>query len=478
MADRPNPFSHQEIERELDFSVQDWEQTPEPVKQHLVKCHQAISEQQQTISQLQARIDSLEAKLNRNSSNSSQPPSSDSPFKKPADEPKKKAKPRAKKGRKGHRVKLLQATETRNVHPERCTCGCTEFEDLQPYYTHQHIELPRIVMQVIHFVLYKGRCRHCGKVNKGYVPAPYQTGYGSRFSALIVELVGMAGNSRDMVQTFCASVLDIPISLGAIQKVVDRASAAIKPHYEAIRDKARASKINHFDETPWYKAGRLNWLWVMANSVVAFFMIDPHRSKEAFEKLIGLWNGIMVSDNYAVYRKWVNQRQTCLSHLIRKAKGLAERADPELSHFGTWAAKELQRLVKMAHAPPTIGQWRAFYARLCRLIALYRDSKSAAGTFARRLEEEMDSLFVFLIEEGVEPTNNFAERIIRFGVLWRKRSQGTKSEKGNRWVERILSLRQTCRLHNKSTFAVLVEAFDSYFKEQSPELAWISHAGE
>jgi transposase len=347
---------------------------------------------------------------------------------------------------------------------------------LEPYYTHQHIELPEILMLVIHFILYKGRCTRCGKVNKGYVPSEFQTGYGARLSALIVELAGIAANSREMVQTFCSSVLGVPISLGAIQKVIDRASKAIQAHYEAIRDKARASEINHLDETPWHNGGKLNWLWVMANSVVAFFMIHTHRSKEAFDQLIGTWAGILVSDNYAVYRKWVNKRQTCLAHLIRKAEGLAERADPELARFGNWTRKELQRLVKMANAPPTIGEWRTFYARLCRLIALYRDSKSEAGTFARRLEEEMDTLFVFLVEEGVQPTNNLAERTIRFGVLWRKRSQGTKGEKGNRWVERILSLRQTCRLQMKSSFEVLTDALTCYFKEQKPDLTWISQA--
>jgi transposase len=329
---------------------------------------------------------------------------------------------------------------------------------------------------VIHFVLYKGRCSRCGKVNKAYVPGEFQTRYGPRLSALIVELAGIAANSREMVQTFCSSVLRIPISLGAIQKVIDRVSKAIQPHYEAIRDKARASEINHLDETTWHKGGKLNWLWVMANPVVAFFMIHTHRSKEAFERLIGAWSGILISDNYAVYRKWVNKRQTCLAHLIRKAEGLAERADPELASFGNWTRKELQRLVKMANAPPSIGEWRSFYARLCKLIALYRDSKSEAGTFARRLEEDMDTLFVFLVEEGVEPTNNLAERTIRFGVLWRKRSQGTKSDKGNRWVERILSLRQTCRLRAQSSFEVLVDAMDCYFKEQNPDLTWISQA--
>jgi transposase len=271
-------------------------------------------------------------------------------------------------------------------------------------------------------------------------------------------------------------VLRIPISLGAIQKVIDRASKAIEHHYEAFKSKARASSINHIDETPWYKGGKLNWLWVMANPVVAFFMIHTNRSREAFEKLIGAWSGILVSDNYIVYQKWVNKRQSCLAHLIRKALGLAQRSNPELSSCGKWAAKELERLVKMAKGPPTIGEWRAFFARFCHLIALYRDSKSEAGTFVRRLEEEMETLFTFLTEEGVEPTNNFGERMLRFAVLWRKRSQGTKSDKGNRWVERILSLRQTCRLHAMSTFDVLVEAFTCFFQEQQPDLRWISQA--
>lgn len=426
---------------------------------------------------LEKRVEELEAKLGANSSNSNRPPSSDSPFSKPAPA-KAKAKPKARKKRQGHRQQMLPPTATRPIAPQRCTCGCDAFKELKPYYTHQHIELPKIEMEVTHFVLLKGRCTRCGKPGKGYVPAPFQAGFGPRFSALIVELAGMAGNSRDMVRTFCASVLDIPISLGAIQKVIDRASQAIAPHYEAIKEEARRAEINHLDETPWHNGGKLNWLWVMANTAVAFFMVHTHRSKAAFEELIGAWTGILVSDNYGVYRSWVHQRQTCLAHLIRRAEALAQRADPELARFGRWAKKELQLLCQMAHAPPTVGQWRAFYARLCRLIALYQDSTSEAGTFVRRLDEELETLFLFLEKEGVEPTNNFAERIIRFGVLWRKRSQGTRTDKGCRWVERILSLRQTCRLQGKSTFTVLVEAMTSFFKEQDPDLAWIRLAAK
>jgi len=78
------------------------------------------------------------------------------------------------------------------------------------------------------------------------------------------------------------------------------------------------------------------------------------------------------------------------------------------------------------------------------------------------------------VVEGVSPTNNHAERMLRFAVMWRKRSHGVASEKGCRWAERILSVRQTCRLQSRKLFPVLVDAVDSYFKGRKPDLAWIS----
>ena len=451
------------LPKDVQVTEEDLANTPPAVQQLLF----AMAEE---ISRLNKRIEELEAKLAANSSNSNKPPSSNSPYKENAAKKKKKT---GRKKRRGYRQQLLDPTETREVFPTTCSCGCTTFRDIQPYYTHQHIELPEIVMTVIHFILYRGTCIACGKVAKGYVPDEYSPGFGARFSALVAELGGIDGNSRETIQTFCSSVLKIHISRGVIQKIVDRASEAIKPHYGAIRDKARSRDVNHLDETTWKKNGKLHWLWVMASTTVAFFMVHTNRSQAAFDELIGAWDGILISDGYRIYQKWVRQRQTCLAHLIRRAKGLAQRQNPELAKCGKWGRAELQRLCKMAKAPPSESEWRTFYARLCRLIALYRDSDSDAGKFVRHLENEMDSLFTFLVEEGVEPTNNFAERMIRFAVLWRKRSYGTKSDKGNRWVERILSLRQTCRLQGKSTFDVLANAMECYFKDQEPDLEWI-----
>jgi transposase len=298
-------------------------------------------------------------------------------------------------------------------------------------------------------------------------------GYGPRCSALMGELAGTYGKSRRMVQTFCASVLQVPISLGAIQKVLDRVTQALDPSYAAIAMQARQATVNYIDATSWFCRNTLQWLWVMARDTVAFSMMHPHRSQEAFAALIDDWEGLLVSDGYGVYRHWVQRRQTCLAHLIRTARSLAERQHAELAACGTWALAELQRLCPMATAPPTGGEWRAWYARLCKWIDQYHDRPDEAGRFARRLLREMDSLWVFLAQHGVEPTTNRAERALRFGVLWRKRSQGTASTKGNRWVERLLSLRETCRLRARSTYMVLVDAVASLFNGHQPDLSWL-----
>jgi transposase len=267
--------------------------------------------------------------------------------------------------------------------------------------------------------------------------------------------------------------LDFHISLGAIGKVIYRVSEAIKPHYEAIAKVARKSEVNGIDETSWFKNGTLMWLWAMVNSRVAFFMIHKRRSKEAFLALIGDWKGILISDGYGVYQKWINLRQTCLAHLIRIATDLSERLNPDIQSFGEKALLLLQSLCNMAKVKPSEEQWNDFYAKLIDLIFDNHHRKDDAGKLARRLLKELDSLWVFLEVAGVEPTNNNTERGLRFAVLWRKRSQGTRADKGDRWVERILSLKQTARLRGISSFNILTDAMNCYFKEQQPDLSWI-----
>jgi len=419
---------------------------------------------------LEARVEELEAKLNQNSSNSNKPPSSDSAFTKRPELPKRAKKQRK---RKGIRQQCLRPTELVELHPEKCSCGCRTFENQEPYYIHQVIELPEIQATVSHVLLYRGCCQTCGKTAKAHIPHELRTGFGPRLCALVAELAAVHGNSRRAVQDFLFSVIGIPISQGAIQNILDRISLAVAPHYKTIGEAVRTAPVNHVDETTWKRGKTLEWLWLMCNSAAALFMLHSNRSKTAFHSLIKDWQGILVSDGYAVYQQWTHGRQSCLAHLIRQAKGLSERSNPALSRPGAWALKELRLLCRMAKTPPSVGQWSMFYARFIRLISLYREQPDEAGQLVRRLQREMDCLWLFLQENGVAPTNNHAERTIRFAVLWRKRGFGTRVEKGNFFVERLLSLRQTCRLQGKRTFPVLVDAMQALFQEKQPNLLWI-----
>jgi transposase len=439
------------------------ENTPEPVLVVLAEFSEALKV-------LQERVEHLEARLNQNSGNSNKPSSTDNPFQKSASQPKKQTK---RRNHKGSRQQCLRPTEVVELLPDACKCGCHEITDAEPYYIHQVIEFPEIKLDVRHIILYRGRCARCASMNKALIPCEQRSGYGPRLSAMIAEMVGTQADSRRTVQNFCASVLDLPISLGGIQKILDRVSTAIEPHYEAIGDIAHNAPVNHVDETSWRRNGKLTWLWVMGNAFVAFFKVHDERSKKAFEELKGDWNGILVSDDYGLYRKWVGQRQSCLAHLIRRAKGLSERKDARVAGCGKWAYKELRRLCHMSNEPPSVGEWNMFYARFIRLTSKYGTDKNEAGAFARRLRQEMADLWLFLEVEGVEPTNNHAERLLRFAVTWRKSSFGSASEKGERWTERILSLRHTCRLKAKRTYPVLVNAMRAYFHGQQPDLSWI-----
>ncbi len=464
--------------KEFGISEKDLRNTPPSVLNLLFDLLNRLQKLEEENTLLRQKVSNLETKLNRNSSNSSRPPSSDNTYKKKSSDKKtgekEPGKSGGKKGHKGHRQVMLDPTEKRNLQPGPCSCGNSNYLKTTPYHVHQVIELPEIKMEVTHFILHSGKCPCCGKLNKAPIPSESRSGYGPRFSAMIAEMAGTQLCTRRTVQNFCHSVLNVPISLGGIQKIIDRVSVAIEPHYCQIAQESRSVEVNHVDETSWRKKGSLNWLWVMVSSTAAFFMIHPKRSSQAFEDLRQGWEGILVSDGYGVYQKWVGLRQTCLAHLIRDAKGLSEKGNPDIAKFGKWAHAELQRLCHMAHHRPSLGEWNTFNARLTRLISRNDERKDEAGTFARRLTREMDSLWVFLEKEGVDPTNNYAERTLRFAVIWRKVSQGTDSDKGNRWVERILSLRQTCRIQSKRTFPVLVDALRSSFKEEKPDLSWIS----
>src|SRR5215471_18956873 len=211
-----------------------------------------------------------------------------------------------------------------------------------------------------HWRLPQGRCLACGTLCKASLPAEHTSGYGPRLTGFVGEMAGRVGASRSAVPDLCASVFSIALSKGAIQNMVERVSEAIGPPHTAIGEGARTSLVTYIDETSWLLHGTRQWLWVMAHPAVAYFQIHPNRSKAALTQLINDWRGILVSDGYRVYQSWEGLRQSCLAHLIRTAKGLAESVEAGMAHFGGRVHAELQRLCHVKAECPTIGQWRAW----------------------------------------------------------------------------------------------------------------------
>ena len=357
------------------LSQTDWQHTPPTVQAYLFTLHQRLA-------QLQEQIDQLQKRLQRTSKASDKPPASDSPFQRPVSKPDKPAGKRgARTGHPGSGPRLLRPTERRAIYPGPCTCGQGvpgQTVSTAPYHTHQSLPrtrsgvmaLPPIKLHVTHWVLHQGRCSGCGRLRGARLPKAQQTGYGPRLTALIGELSAMHRISRRGVQDLCRSLLGVPISLGAIQRLIDRTSLVIVSHDAAIARLARKARVGYVDETPWYCGHALQWLWSMVTDTVALYRIHPKRSQEAFGSLIKDWRGILVSngDGDGVYQAWGPARQTCLAHLIRRARQLSQRRQAALAPCGQVALKKLQRLCQMAHAPPCGGQWQAWYVRLCRLV--------------------------------------------------------------------------------------------------------------
>jgi transposase len=210
-------MSFQNLPEGLPITVEDWKQTPLSVRAFILQ-------QQELIGQLIQRVEELEAKLGLNSKNSNRPPSSDPPWQRAKRESKGTGKPGAIPGHKGHRQALLEPTQVVPIPPKLCVCGHYEFTNHNPYYTHQHIELPEIEMRIIYFVLQEGECLACGRIGKGVAPEGFHVGHGPRLTGLIGELSGSQRSSRSAVKEFCQSVLRIPISCGGIQRCVDRVS--------------------------------------------------------------------------------------------------------------------------------------------------------------------------------------------------------------------------------------------------------------
>jgi len=437
----------------------------------------------QLVARLEARVRDLEARLNSNSSNSSRPPSAN-PLGAPKPVVKKKSR-RRPGAQPGHPPRLKQLLPPERVQktfqwlPRQCRkcqapLPAQAGPDDPPPSRHQVIDLPPVVAVVTEYQGHARTCPCCGEVTHEPIPRELLAhSVGPRLTVTLSYLTGCHGVSKRGVEEIAADVFDAPIALGTVANLEQEVSAALAaPHQEAVAA-VRAAGVKHADETSWKLRGGLCWLWGAATAGVAAFVIHAKRGAVGLAALLGTTiEGILCSDRWGVYGQVpAARRQVCWAHLKRDFQKVFDGSGPS-----AWVGRRGLRLVKKVFAA-----WHAFQegrvtraqlqaqldpvANRMSLVLLEgtllgEDAKVAA--FCEKVLALEPALWTFTRVAGVEPTNNFMERLLRRAVLWRKRSFGCWSAAGCQFVQRMLTVVQTRRLQGQSVLDYLHDALRAH----------------
>lgn len=446
-----------------------------------------------------ARIAELEAKLGQNSRNSSKPPSTDPPDT-PPPQRKKKSKGRKPGGQPRHEYhgrKLFppeRITKVIEVEPEECGHGCGEFDEnarrSQPR-RHQLLEIPPIVLAIIEYRLLGRLCSKCGRWTWAELPPGVPSrGEGPRLTALIALLNGKYRLAKRQVQEALSDILGVDLSLGTICNLGQEMSDALADPVEEARQYIRRQWLAYLDETGW-KQGQENgrkkraWLWVAATAMVTVFQIATSRGATIAKQMLGEdFAGFIVTDRWSAYN-WVDakRRQLCWSHLIRDLQSFVDRGGRG-AELGSGLLDQVDKMFEWWHRVrdgtldrATFQAWmkpvEVEIIRLLQEASSSTDDKSdklarkTAG-MAREILKLKSALFTFVRVEGIEPTNNFGERQVRPGAMWRRTSFGTQSEAGSRFVERMLTTAATLRQQNRNVLEFLTEAYTAMLSGKTP----------
>ncbi len=415
---------------------------------------------------LEARLSDLEARLSQNSTNSSKPPSSDPPHAKPA--PPKTPSGRQKGGQPGHpkhtRPHLPPDTivELRPGTCDRCSHALAG-DDPEPL-RHQVVELPPVRPVVTEYRRHRLECPNCGRFTCPALPAGARSGYGPRVQAVCALLSGAYRVSKRGVAQLCRDLFGVPISPAGVCDLQRKTAAALEPIVREAHAHI-AGKPANVDETGWREGGKRAWLWVAATASVTVFLVRLSRARGVLADLIPGGPGVLTTDRYPAYGHLPpGGRQVCWAHLRRDFQAMIDRADE-----GSPVGDDL-----LMHADVLLGQWKrvrdgtlsrqGFRTRYLgwvraevRALLGRGAGCGCAGTagVCRELLAVEPALYTFAQVEGVEPTNNAAERALRHAVCWRKTSFGTDSAGGSRFVERVLTAVATCRQQGRDVMTFL-----------------------
>ena len=434
------------------------------------------------IAALERRVKDLEERLGQNSSNSHRPPSSD-----PPGAPSRPAKPKSERkrgGQPGHDGATRELLPTEAVdqviiyRPEVCEvchaplAALPSEKDPLPR-RHQVWELRDKPCYVTEHQEHACTCTKCGHVTRAQMPAEVAcSSFGPKLSGTEAFLTGACGVSRRQVQEIFEDVLEVPIGVGSVSNLEKETTAALGDVHQEAGVHVREAATKNLDETGWKKKGEKCWLWACATALVAFFVIHPSRGKEGFKALMGrVLKGIFNSDRWHIYAARARRaRQVCWSHLARDFQKLVDRGG-ESKIIGEKAKQVVQDIFLVWKDFKNGGIDRETLAMCLRTVQTSFEALMRQGTrvthestakFCQNLLDLGPALWTFIRVEGVEPTNNHAERALRRAVIWRKRSFGADSEGGCRFVERVMTAVMSRRLQKLPVLTFLEAAIRAY----------------
>lgn len=453
----------------LPFSKDVLDRTPPEVLEFVVALCKRLEKMEAELRKAEAKIKELEHRLNLNSSNSSKPPSTDPPDQKQTKEKSKSGRRRG--GQPGHPrnerplVPPEKLKETVDCKPDTCShCGGPlTGEDPHPE-CHQVAELPPVEPEVVEYRVHTLVCKRCGKATHGTLPKGVPKGaFGPRLAAILSLFSGAYRLSKRQIQQLASDLFQLTISTGMICKLERKTAEILEKPYKELAKHIQSQSANA-DETGWKENKKKAWLWVVVAPLATVFRIASSRARTVIVDLLGKKFGQVVGcDRAKMYLRfqWI---QWCWAHLIRDFQAMVDRkgdggeiGESLLDHaenlFAWWNELKEKKITRAAFKHRVGLLKKVFHADLER-GADCKCKKSAAT--CRSLLAGKRNLWTFVNHEGIEPTNNAAERALRFAVIWRRISCGTDSDRGSRFVERILSVVSTCRQQGRNVLEYLV----------------------
>jgi transposase len=433
------------------------------------------------------RIEELERRLNQTSQNSSRPPSSNPPSVKLP--PKRKPsgrKPGGQRGHDGHHRELVAADKVDAVvdhWPSACE-NCRH--DLPPGIRvevgdplrHQVAELPEVLGRVTEYRLHTQECPGCQWATECPWPKDVPTGaFGPRLTGVVAVLTGCYRMSTRMAEEVIRDVFGVQMSLGTVVRCEQTASEIVAPAVEEARAYAQQQAVAHADETSWRERRQKAWLWIMATTFVIVFYIHRRRNRVAARGLLGTFQGTLVSDRWAPYLVHDGRRQICWSHLDRDFHAMSEYKGKS-GRIGKELVRLTRKMFRWWHCVRDGTMTRARFQRKMRSLqqevedllkqGVERAAPRVSGMCWDIIGNHGDALWTFVEIQGVEPTNNRAERPLRHAVMWRKSSYGSHSEEGSRFVERMLTIRATLRAQGRNVVHYVTQAIEASLRGLPP----------